>query len=540
MICYPWCMRGERGFHLGAVLLIASLIITLGFTLAGGTVAHLHVTSRASNELYALNLARSTVSLAIDRVFESESFGAARDPTHSLDIELEGTPAGASGRLTFNEPKAEEWEIPLSTNHLAGTAATEVSGGRSLPPGTVHLVAVGRCGGTVRTVEAVFRTGLFPQAIVFSGPLRSSGDLTVAAYDPLSQNQSQQPADVVSNGAGPGAVTLGPNTLVTGDVQTAGSAALDAGARVQGEVREDQPAVQIPRLDLARFDPQAAGVGYEALADATYDDAPTVIAGAARSDHDLTVLGDLQLDGGLLYVDGDLQIQGGLVGRGFVVTTGNLEVVGGAELDAANNLALLSGGEIALRGTGQESSYVQGLIYSRGSLRAEQLTVVGALVMDGTAAETADISRSRIWHDPRAAQVEIGTASSAVDPRMYFWMPDFRNDGLIDLGRTPASLVVSEALPPNAVLGTFELPASLQPDPAALHEFLAQQVRNQFSYLPEASIQNYANMHEQVVNEKLAEIRAGSDDEVTRTFRLEPSEILKPNERIRLLLWREQ
>ncbi|MBI3923933.1 MAG: hypothetical protein HY319_00150, partial [Armatimonadetes bacterium] len=74
----------------------------------------------------------------------------------------------------------------------------------------------------------------------------------------------------------------------------------------------------------------------------------------------------LSLEGASLYVEGDLVIKGGVHGRGAVFVTGKTVIEGGSELASRNLAAVLSRGDVRVLGNGQDGSFFNGLVYSKG------------------------------------------------------------------------------------------------------------------------------------------------------------------------------
>lgn len=380
--------KRSAGISIGTTLLAVALVATLAFTLASLSITHLSLVARTSQSEQARNLARSVVNQAIAGVLEDKSFGTAGE---ELVVSLAGTEG--EGRLTFSEDTAADWGVPRSVNNIAGTGSVEGGQGQVVPVAAVHLVGVGESGTTRHRVEAILIIPPFPFAIASAGPIRSRGSVLIAGLpqgeEPTLDLEKLEPADLLSNFPGAGAIRLGANTTVSGDIQAVGEVVLDDGnIRVLGEVRSQAAPEQIPDLDSEEFDPAAQGLAFDPLSlqssGTTAGDEPSaVLSGAVRSDGDARFPHGLELDGATLFVDGDLVVENGLRGSGVVVVTGQTRISGGTNLSTENQVALLSEGDITLSGHGPLSSRFHGLLYTDGGLRAEQISLVGTLVARG-------------------------------------------------------------------------------------------------------------------------------------------------------------
>lgn len=341
--------RKRTGLGLGVTLVVVSLIATLGFALASISVSHLHLLSRVENEAYALDLARSTAHLAIEKLFSNRNFGAQTTGDSTLSLHQASAPADAVGMLSFLPGQAGRLGIPVSLNNIDGARSVSSTGGMVVPPQSAHLVAVGRCRGVSRQVEVILLRPAFPYAASSDGPIVSSGGLQVASRSSQNAADDQlKPADLQSNSA----IRLGPDSVIHGDVRAGGQIQLD-GTRVLGQVWPNSDPLKLPRLQTAEYDPGSGATGLLP----SYSQ-PT-FTGKLRRAGDLQVQGDVNLQGALLFVQGDLTVRGSLKGTGVVVTTGRLTVTGQTEMTSADQVALLAGGRIELQGEGQTSSSVR-------------------------------------------------------------------------------------------------------------------------------------------------------------------------------------
>ncbi|MBX3167385.1 MAG: hypothetical protein KF760_08230 [Candidatus Eremiobacteraeota bacterium] len=386
----------RRGMSLGTVLIVISLLAALGLALAGGVIAEHTLLARARQRRAALNVARSLASLVIERIYHDTKLGQPGQATRPFQLTLEGD---CTARLSFDDGE--------SCNNLENPQSVVDSRGEVVPPNGVRLYSVGTCRGVRQTVTVTLVVPPFPWAVASGGKLRTDG-LEIGKLDSAPDhldNLQLQPADVVANDD----VTLGPRTHISGDLQTAGqvqrSLVQPETIVVEGETRVGSNPVTIPLLQMDKFDPQRLG-----LASATVAPGPNhwddPLSGAFRGQGLVRVQGDLALDGGLLYVDGDLEVSGKITGKGMVVSTGKLEVNQASQLEGSDSLALLSQGDMKLRGSNPDHSQVSGLVYSGGTFEAHSLSVLGTLVTQ----KDSSFQDSRLVSLPSSSQVTVQLA----------------------------------------------------------------------------------------------------------------------------------
>lgn len=396
-------VKGDRrGASLGGLLLMVLVLTVLGFSLAQLSVVHLQMSGREGAALEAKNLARSVVSAAIARILDDPTFGESNPD--SAQIELPH-PEGR-GYLTFS-PQAE----PHSSNNLAGTSAVVGSGGVSVGPATVHLVAVARVRGVERTVRAVLRVPPFPWAIASGGTIETQNGVLVGSLPPgvwpPPPDDELLPADLLANSNASEAVVLGDDSVILGDVETPGQVSFAGqSVNVHGEVRSGIAPVELPRLRAADYDPQTMGLDYDNL-DSLQDPGNTVtITGTARRNGTLVLDHGLRLEGSHLFVDGDLTVRGGVEGNGVVVATGDVHFESGLTLEGATELALLTDGRAQLVGRGRASSTVRGVIYADEGLEAQEMTLVGSLLAGNSQAGVGLDDVRFIAEEPGPAAVQ--------------------------------------------------------------------------------------------------------------------------------------
>jgi len=122
--------------------------------------------------------------------------------------------------------------------------------------------------------------------------------------------------------------------------------------------------------------------------------------GMLRRSGDLLALQGVHLDDAYLYVDGNLQVNGGLQGRGAIFVTGSLTIQGSSSFSADGMQAFLAKGDVVLAGSGKESSFFNGMIYTEGNFSANDITLVGTVVGNKPGGSTIEVQRTNILHSP--------------------------------------------------------------------------------------------------------------------------------------------
>ncbi|MCA9795852.1 MAG: hypothetical protein KC910_28790, partial [Candidatus Eremiobacteraeota bacterium] len=402
----------RRGLSLGTVILVVTLLATLGLALAAASVSHLHLMTRASNARRAESIARSTVAQAVEHILSStdQRYGTSGE---SLEVVL----SNGLGFLTFDPDQARDRGLPRSWNNIGASTSLTTPESVVVPGESVYLVASGTVGGVTRRVEALYHLGSFPYALAAAGPIVARGGLTVSGLGESDSGGSLPPvldlapADLHSNAPGARAIELGADTHIGGDVQAVGDVFLDPSApassiEIRGELRDRASAVTLPAFAPDNYDPLVLGRSFEPFDDSPYT-SPLEVEGLARANHSLEVHGGLRLDSALLFVDGDLTVNGPLEGKGILVVTGQTVIRGGANFQTGNKLALMSQGPVEITGSGQAGSFFQGMIHTRSSFMADRITVVGSLIAAGTQADVVSLRDVRIVRPEGSAAVEV-------------------------------------------------------------------------------------------------------------------------------------
>lgn len=378
-------------------MLAVAVLSLLAAALASLSINHIRLTGRAQHGRLAANAARSAVSLAVSQLLEQPEYGTVRLAGETLRYQG----PGSLGVVTFHETTARDEGVRLSTNNLEGTHDIEGDGGDLVPSGTVEISAVGRSGGSERRIDVILRIPPFPWAIASAGGIQTQNGVLVAAipegvWPPPTDIEDLLPADLVANGNQTGAITLGDESLILGDLDTPGTVVLGQNrVDVRGEIRTGASPVDIPELHPTDYDPRVTRTTHFNISNGNLRE----IVGTARCATDVTFPDKLILTNGTLYVDGTLTLNNGVEGRGALIATGGIRIRARAQVAGLTDLAMLSGGRVQLSGSGAESSNLRGLFYAREGLEASELTLTGSL-LTGTSSGGVELDNVNVLYQP--------------------------------------------------------------------------------------------------------------------------------------------
>ena len=416
----------KRSDHCGTSLLLLCLVmstlaVTLLLILFTSQSVDLTMQTKAENLRVASLAARNSLTLALSRLDDNREWGKDGDSIRWND-ELSG---GAVGLVKFRksddsvateEPAtlvvgaepAESSLEPLaeqlySVNNLGGQNSVLGYNGLVVPPNSVLVVAVGEFRGTRQVAYQIVQGSPQPYSLASSGPLEVKGDTLVAGLESTLQAVSLganpeledlEEAGLVSNDDSLEAIKLDGNIQIVGDVEARGE--IQTSPQVQilnGEMKKLDSPKDFPEIDFDAYDPLGNP------ADPS-DDRPTLrerteavvtdaldnpLYGFQRFPGSVSFPDGLKLDGSAIYVDGDLTLDGPLEGTGALIVRGNVNLRGGAQLDADVMAAILCEGNLVVNGaTGQPSTF-QGLLYAEGDLELSNTRVVGTAIAAGSA-----------------------------------------------------------------------------------------------------------------------------------------------------------
>ena len=365
------------------VLVTLTLGTLLLFLSLSAGLQQLEWTSQLQLRARARDAAESVLQLAMAKLAKEPSFGFNHPGGAVLRLDAPALAKDCSAVISFDTAVAASEHIPVSTNNL-NSDNSAAADGRTIPGRSCHLVALGSCFSQKLQVETVYVQPPYPSGCASTGPVKLKSvrlwglPANQVPSFPLVPNRSV-PAHVYTNCALANGLEIGPNCDLIGDAACQGGITVDPSARVQGEVRPYSAPNPVPHFDI---DAMYASIS-QYIGQVPYQPGQPIKSCCVLGSN-LDVAGDLELAGGVLAVRGDINVTGDIKGQGFILATGNVTAKAGASVQATDKLALLAGGDLKLTGA-QTSSYTfTGLIYSKGNVRAHDLTVLGTLISDST------------------------------------------------------------------------------------------------------------------------------------------------------------
>ncbi|MFN8606720.1 MAG: hypothetical protein U0931_04260, partial [Vulcanimicrobiota bacterium] len=409
-------MKSRRATSLLMALLVLSLGAVIVFSLTSLSTLQLRTSQSSEQEDHARNLAESALYLAIDQVCRASSYG-----THGevLSVPVSGYDLISSGNLTFSGVKAANEGIGCSFNNLGSKQSASSPDGRNVPGETCLLVGQGRSGNARVQVECMYYRPAFPTGLVTGGTITADG-LHMAGMMPgvdfLGDLASHAPVDLhpvdLHSNAG---VNLSGGSEVSGDISAVTTVTLSADTKVRGEVRQGIAPQSLPRLDIQqiRAGMLANGVNPLTLSGSV---GSLTVGWYSECVDSLVVNGDLNLDGGLLYVPGSVQVHGRVRGRGALLAHGPISIEEGNPLSARDVTVVASDAGVTL--SGGTDRFFHGLVYAGGNLSAHDMTLVGSVVCQSS----ADLHNSVLVQTEVATRMVVGRpVRSANHDDVFFW-----------------------------------------------------------------------------------------------------------------------
>lgn len=385
-----------RGFSLATVLALVAILAFLASAMVSMFLTSLNFSQASINGRVALAQAETGLQQALYQLNQDVDlkYGLNKETLHA-SIYPEFSIKDSYYHVSFDPSSS----YARSTNNQDGTHPNGYLG-RSLPPKAIHLFSTGFCRGQWRTVEALVRQPACPIALGSTGPIHSKSPLTIEGVtSPMSGTSSaiwDRPGHLICNSpvgvAIDGSKIPGESTKITGFIKSVGPIRVDQPAEVWGGLRPNSAASVIPKFEIEKFNPASISMdGVVRIVEQTHGSQELDVV--YYCDHDLTFEGPVKLYDAFLYVKGNLVISGGISGRGSIVVEGDVTVKNGTNLDGNNSVALLANGKATLRGA---SNYFQGVVYSRKAIDAQNITVVGSVLVNNPAADGGSIELDKV------------------------------------------------------------------------------------------------------------------------------------------------
>lgn len=397
---------------LGSAMLLAGVCAVLAFMLAISSLFHLDMAVHVKARQTARNMAESAMAETVYNAMDLPEYGQNGET-------LEEKPRdGLTSIVTFNLGKASaEKVIPSFNNHPANVEETRpdavkwppgASKQYNVPTGAILVSAKAVADGEPAQGVAVVWFPQFPYAVASNGPVISQGKLLVAGSNPAPPEEAVKNAtgrgSIASNSGEENAVELRQGAHVTGNAMAVGGVVLAGDAKVDGHLGPGSAPVPLPHIEVSELDPVALELPDIVPVPSTLT-APKM-SGFNRAAENVTVFGDLELNDGFLYVNGNLQVTGRVTGHGVVVTTRDMQIMGGGNFSGSGTAALIAGGNLSISGDGAERSGFAGLLYAEGNFSASNISLVGAFVGGGPSSNVS-LSDTSVIHVPDYTKVQL-------------------------------------------------------------------------------------------------------------------------------------
>jgi cytoskeletal protein CcmA (bactofilin family) len=405
---------------MATTLMVVSLLFSMAVLLSSQMTAQLQLCVQMDRQQALRNAADSVVAQAIAGILADFNFGTKRE-TLTAAFPMASTQA----TLTFNPSRAG---VPVSINNFEGLKPQAGWGGMVAVNGVSLVGAASNTtrGGTPVLTWCVLALPNSPYDIAASGPFKGTQALVVTGTGTPPSGGS-----ILSNSVASDAISLDAGTLVTGDVHAAGGLVLQQPLKIMGSIISHGASQPLPNINVALLDPIAQG--RTGVAELAYGGQPTALglsaplAGFNHSDAALTINSDLRLDGSVLYVNGDLTVNGSITGKGAVIASGRIVVKQAARMQAIDQLALIAGGDLTLNGSGRDSSFIRGLIYTGGNFVANDIALLGTFVANGgssaqsTVGGAISFNNSAVQTDGSLSSISLVVAGQTTGSGTTLW-----------------------------------------------------------------------------------------------------------------------
>ncbi len=404
-----------------STLLLTTIVLLVAATMAGVFTLNMNMTQRVSNGTIALSEAEAGISEVLYQISRDENLGEnnrERNPIVTWGMNNETirstiTPGMSEEEayhvITFDSGSS----FPHSTNNT-DLAHNSGSLGRTVPDGKIHLVSTGYCKGQYRVVECLIERPPFPFGLAASGPIHSKDPLKVKGVYTLSDYQNgneDRPGHVLSNstkGIKIDQVSPPVPTEISGFVKSVGPVDIDQPATVRGGIRTGADLSTLPSIDIDAFRNQGQP-GVVTIIDDNFSKEQNLDIMYYHPGPVLRYGSQVNLKNGLLFCEGDLIIEGPVTGEGLIITKGKATFLSGTSLSGDNRMAVLSGGDMTIRGN---NNYFSGLVYCEGNLDASDITIVGNTIVNSATNGAVDLKNVTIVANEETADMTITVTSS--------------------------------------------------------------------------------------------------------------------------------
>lgn len=389
-------MKKEKGFTILSVVGAVGILLVLGIAVTSLGIFNVNFAMQTKVNNEASALAEAGVAEALVLLNQNNNWG--------LNKETIAKQLG-EGKYTLTFDPGKEY---YSVNNLSGDTAIEGFGNRSVPSNSALIFSTGISGGKKRIIEVLIHKPVFPYAVAVSGKLQSDGPLNVLGVKSLNdvekclnEGECNGDGNVFANGENKdeAIIKAGKDTYITGSAGATGNIDIKLPSTIKGGIYPNSTPISMPEVDPKKYDPIDI-LGKIDIIDNNISNLS--VETVTRHKGDLVVNGPLELSNGFLYVTGNLEVNGAVTGTGAVVVEGNAVIKDGSSLNTSNKIALLAGNDVTLSG---QNNYFNGLVMTKGDFTANQITIVGAFIVNNPDKATAgdvNLNGVKVVYTPEA------------------------------------------------------------------------------------------------------------------------------------------
>lgn len=291
------------------------------------------------------------------------------DNTFEDDLEIALNNASYSATFEPSEPF-------YSVNNLnSGTPSTQVNfQGAPVAPYSADLVLTGRSGRSTSRVHLVVQQGInSARSVAAVGRVTLTGNVVVDGIKSLTPPENQTEPEPAPGGIFSKYKSTSASEPAISWVDAGGSFELSELSKLEAaptespgqpfssnlrsnfpeQIIEDGAADVIPDIDVVALVSQGMSSSTSLAPGGSSLNGYVYVKEELSVDGDLTVNGTLSLTEGSLYVDGNLTVNGSIEGQGTIYASGNVSVLGGNAVvitDQPVGTAVLAGGNVTLQG----------------------------------------------------------------------------------------------------------------------------------------------------------------------------------------------
>jgi hypothetical protein len=398
--------KAKKGLALASILMIVGIVLVIAMSIGSISIFQLNLATKLSSDTKARMAAESELNNVLLSLIKNPGYGQNNERE-----EWQDAAAGTSAKVSFN--KADD---PYSTNNYYTSAAGKGWNNRQVPPNAIHVVTEGHCGTTVKRMEMIVKKGVFPYAVATTAKIQSLNSPLwvegVLSTNSLLAGIKDRPGSIHSNSTASVAVEAPEKSYITGVASAQGGIDIKMPSQVAGGIRANSGEVEIPFMNVSSFDPKDTK-GVIALSSSSYNG--LTLNTVYRTTGKIDIIGDLNLESGILYSEGDITVTGKVIGNGALISKGKVSIARTSDLSASNQVAIVADGDVTVAGQG---SFLQGLVYTHGNFYGENFTLAGSLIAQSSEESKgqAILKDVKLVYNKEAAEISITSPVTTATP----------------------------------------------------------------------------------------------------------------------------